>query len=112
MVSNMIRWALTIAVAVVVVWWLLVVRGHLDTAATKDAVTGLALDPYGRAKETLAVVVPFLTLILGYWFGAKGTDEAKAAEAKANTRAQAISAEAPSSAVEAARTKYPKAFGD
>lgn len=111
LVSNVVRWILTALIALIVIWWLFIVRGYVGTAATKDSTSGLTLDAYGRAKETLAVVVPFLTLVLGYWFGAKGTDEAKADAEKANLRTTAITAEAPSSAVDEARKKYPKIFG-
>ena len=109
--ATLLRWVLTIAVAIGVLWWLLVVQGYLGTAATMDEKTGLTLDPYGRAKETLAVVVPFLTLVLGYWFGAKGADAAKAEASDAKRRAEAIAAEAPSTAYQAAREKYPDIFG-
>jgi hypothetical protein len=74
--SDIFRWALTAVVVLIWVWWLFIVSGVIGTIPTKDKTTGLETDPYGRAKEILALVIPVVTLVLGYWFGVKGADQA------------------------------------
>ncbi|WEO76441.1 hypothetical protein BJQ94_13845 [Cryobacterium sp. SO2] len=112
------RWVVTAVIIAIFVWWLLIVNLELGTQPTKNDGTGLVTDPYAHAKETLAVVVPFLTLILGYWFGVRGVDEAKKTAAAATQDAQAanvkfavLRATASKSSYEQAVSKYPSAFG-
>ena len=76
--GNTMRIVLTIVVVAAWVTLLAFVLFHIDTAATDDEGRKLGFDTYGRLKDILLGVAPFLTLVLGYYSGAKGTDKAQA----------------------------------
>ena len=91
--GDILRWVLTIIVIAVMIWWLYNVWLVQGIAVKKDA-DGNVLDVYTRARDTLAIVVPLVTLALGYWFGVKGADTAEKNAATANDQAKAATAQA------------------
>jgi hypothetical protein len=68
--------------------------GH--TPAVFDTTGSKTLDSFGNYKTVLLATLPFLTTVLGYWFGNNGTTKAKAdadaakADAKKANSAKAV----------------------
>ena len=56
--------------------------------------SGSIVDPFVRAGTIVAVVIPFVTLTLGYWFGSKGTENANEQAATAQDQATRATAQA------------------
>ena len=82
-----VRLVITVLMLLVVVWWLSIVASKLSSQPTLSTDGKVIFDEFQRAKDILIAVLPLLTLALGYWFGAQGTDKAEkkadAAEKKA-----------------------------
>ena len=92
--GDVLRWILTLIVLGVMVWWLYNIWLVHDVAPTKDDDGNVIVDAYARVKDTLAIVVPLVTLALGYWFGVKGADTAEQNAANAQDQAMAATAAA------------------
>jgi hypothetical protein len=123
--SEALRWALTFIIFGVVIWLLVEVIKVQAVPATIDKDTQLTLDVFNRTKDILLIVIPFFTLVLGYWFGVKAADGAqqvaKAATAEAKTanekadvatqRAEILASVVDPAKYEEARNKYGAFFG-
>lgn len=129
--GQLARVAFTLILLGLVAWWLVVVAGYLGTAPVKDPETKEVLvDPYQRSKDILLVVLPIVTIALGYWFGSQGKEKAeqrsqqaqesadqKVAEAQqkvaeADARTTALAANVNPQALEDARRAFPQAFAE
>jgi hypothetical protein len=73
---NRPRLLITAALLLLVIWGLLLVTLHLTDGIIKDA-NGNVVDSYQRSTDILHVLVPLLTIALGYWFGAEGKENAE-----------------------------------
>jgi hypothetical protein len=73
---NTPRFLITATLLLLVVWGLLLVTLHLTDGTIKDA-NGNLVDSYQRSYNILHVLVPLLTISLGYWFGAEGKENAE-----------------------------------
>lgn len=118
-VNTIIRAFFTGLIFVMTLWWFYEVAHRLDTAPTTDAEGHVILDEYGRAKDILLVVLPLLTTVVGYWFGALGKEKADEKAAQAEERAEAAKARTEAIAMVSsepdllrkAQQQYPDAFG-
>jgi hypothetical protein len=70
------RFVITAALLLLVVWGLVLVTGHLTDGIIKDA-DGNVVDSYHRSSDVLHILVPLLTIALGYWFGSEGKENAE-----------------------------------
>jgi hypothetical protein len=80
------RLSITAALMLLVVWGLVLVTMHLTDGIVKDT-NGIVVDSYQRSSDVLHIVVPLLTIALGYWFGAEGKENAEKRAAAAQTEA-------------------------
>jgi hypothetical protein len=115
---------ITIITFAMVVWVLYYALDNVRTPTFKDA-SGTVVDPFSRAGTVVAVVAPFITLVLGYWFGSKGTETANQQVAvaqkqvsdanekteRANARATVLAAAADSTSVSGLIRDNPQTFG-
>ncbi|MCW2622332.1 MAG: hypothetical protein JWL64_1934 [Frankiales bacterium] len=119
-VNTIIRAFFTGLIFVMTLWWFFEVARRLGTAPQKDAEGNVVLDEYGRAKDILLVVLPLLTTVVGYWFGALGKEKADEKAARAEERADAAKAKTEAIAMVSsepdllarAQQMYPQAFGE
>jgi hypothetical protein len=70
------------------IWALVYVFAHVSSPAKLDSSGVVVLDRFGNAKTVLLATLPFLTTIMGYWFGNRGTADAKADAESARTEAK------------------------
>ena len=105
-----LRSLFTLIVVALAVWWLLMVASRIGTAPTKDAQGNIVVDEYARTKDILLVVLPLVTTVYGYWFGAQGKTNAEAKADKAQREFQAVVATGEPDLLQKAMTKYPEAF--
>lgn len=122
--NDIFRFVITLMTFLIVIWVLYYSLINIDTPTFKDP-AGSVVDPFARAGTLVAVVAPFITLVLGYWFGSKGTETANQQVAVAqqqlthaaartdiaNVRATVLAAAADPSNVSALIGQHPEAFG-
>jgi hypothetical protein len=70
------RIVITVALLLLVGWGLVLVTAHLTAGIIKDA-NGNTVDSYQRSSDVLHVLLPLLTIALGYWFGSEGKENAE-----------------------------------
>jgi hypothetical protein len=75
--GSFFRALVTVALLLATLWALGKVYGVIDKPPTVNDKGEVTLDVYQRAKDILLVVLPLLTTALGYWFGAKESENAK-----------------------------------
>jgi hypothetical protein len=117
--SNWERLSITVALMLLVVWGLVLVTTHLSTGIIKDG-AGNVVDTYQRSSDVLHLVLPLLTIALGYWFGAAGKERAEKraqdAQGEATAAKQKLSVVLGMSnepdLLDKAKAAYPEAFGD
>ena len=116
--SNWPRLSITGALLLLVVWGLVLVTMHMSTGMTKDG-AGNVVDTYQRSSDILHLVLPLLTIALGYWFGAAG--KAKAEKKAEDAQGEATAAKQKLGVVlgmsepdmlHRAKAAYPEAFGE
>jgi hypothetical protein len=83
------RLSITAALLLLVVWGLVLVAGHLTDGIIKDA-NGNVVDSYQRSSDVPHILVPLLTIALGYWFGAEGKENAEKRATAAQDDAAAV----------------------
>lgn len=105
------RLVITVALFALSAWWLWVVWQKLSVQPVLSDDGKVIFDEYARAKDVLLVVVPLLTLALGYWFGAQGTAKAEEKAEKAEKKLQATLSVGSTDLYEEAMKLDPKAFG-
>lgn len=112
------RLLITGALFVLSAWWLWVVWQKLSVQPVLSEDGKVIFDEYARAKDVLLVVVPLLTLALGYWFGAQGTAKAEEKAQKEEKKAEETNAQLkealgllPADLYQQAVAEKPKAFG-
>jgi len=91
--AEWFRFIVTVFVLVGVMIVLWVALANVTSQPFKDP-SGSIVDPFGRAGTVVAVVIPFVTLTLGYWFGSKGAETANERAAAAQEQAAKASDQA------------------
>ncbi|GAA1052096.1 hypothetical protein [Dietzia natronolimnaea] len=109
---ELTRFVVTLALVIAVFWCIYLVGSFMGTPVTKQPDDTL-LDPYQRAVGLLATLLPLLTIVVGYWFGVTGKDQA---EQRANNAQHKLDAVLDSSdepgLLEKATNRYPSVFGE
>lgn len=126
--GSFFRAIITIGLLLATLWALDKVYGVIDEAPTVNEKGEVTLDKYQRTKDILLVVLPLLTTALGYWFGAKESEQAQkdkvaavngavaekqqATEEKEKThkQMQAILDSSKVPLLDMAKSQYPQAF--
>ncbi|MDM3902957.1 hypothetical protein QRK81_18375 [Mycobacteroides abscessus] len=105
------RFILTALVLGMCVWWLFEIASSIGSAPVRDAEGNITLDQYQRAKDILSLVLPFLTLALGYWFGSAGREHAEETARSADQKLNAaIQVSDDRDILKKAMEQYPEAF--
>lgn len=105
-----LRFALTLLLFGIVIFWTLILWLQIDTAPTQDSNGAITMDKWQRAKDILVLFLPLLTTALGYWFGAAGTEEARADASKTHDQMLAVTSVSDEDIVSKAREAHPDAF--
>jgi hypothetical protein len=108
--GTILRFTITLILFALAAWWLLVVYGALDVFPQRDD-QGNIVDRYQRGKDILLVVLPLLTIALGYWFGAAGKKEAEEKAEKTQQKLNGVlDSTTETNLLAQAKEKYPQAF--
>ena len=114
---DIYRFVLSLIIALFVGIALFFLIKNIGVAPTTNQKGEVVVDPFDQASAVVAIVAPFLTLVIGYWFGSKGSETAKQEAISArkdadesNKRAQLIAGEAAPEIVTAAMAKYDQLF--
>ena len=85
--GHVARVAFTVVLLAISAWWLWVVAQKLSIQPQLSDDGKVIFDEYSRSKDVLLVVLPLLTLALGYWFGSAGAAKAEEKADKAEDKA-------------------------
>ena len=110
MLTTRIRAMFSTLVLLLAVWWLWEVQRRLGTEPRLDDKGSVVVDEFQRAKDILLVVLPLVTTILGYWFGAQGKEKAEEKAKEATAKLEAVVDASGAGVLEKAKTMHPNAF--
>jgi hypothetical protein len=77
----------SLALFLIVIGWLVIVGMNLGKVPLCNRDGTVRMDQYVRAKDILALVLPFLTTVAGFWLGSQGTAQAQNQAAEAHVTA-------------------------
>ena len=78
----------TIVLAIMVGAWLIAVALQLGQPVVYDNSGKITLDTFTRAKDVLTLLLPFLTIAVGFWLGTQGTAQIERQVARATLEAE------------------------
>jgi hypothetical protein len=114
-----VRIGISVVLLALAALWLWRIANDISVAPSLDPEGTVIFDQYQRSKDVLLIVIPLVTTVLGYWFGAAGkakaeenADKAQAKADQAEKKVQGIlDSSSQTGLLELARQQYPDAFG-